>query len=63
MALHLFNAKNCPAVRLKIILQRKFLRRKEKKRKKRKEVTDTVAHWVKQGYAAGPFKEPPCKNF
>jgi hypothetical protein len=28
-----------------------------------KEVTDTVAHWVKQGYAAGPFKEPPCKNF
>jgi hypothetical protein len=28
-----------------------------------KEVTDSVAHWIKQGFAAGPFTEPPCKNF
>jgi hypothetical protein len=28
-----------------------------------KEVTDSIAHWVKQGFAAGPFKEPPLKNF
>jgi hypothetical protein len=28
-----------------------------------KEVTDSIGHWIKQGYAAGPFKEPPLKNF
>jgi hypothetical protein len=28
-----------------------------------KEVTDTIAVWVKKGFAAGPFAEPPVKNF
>jgi hypothetical protein len=28
-----------------------------------KEVSDTVASWVKKGFAAGPFTSPPCKNF
>jgi len=27
------------------------------------EVTDTIADWVQQGFVAGPFKEPPLKNF
>jgi hypothetical protein len=22
-----------------------------------------VAHWVKKGYASGPFSEPPLKRF
>jgi hypothetical protein len=28
-----------------------------------KDVTDCVATWVKSGFAAGPFKTPPLKNF
>jgi hypothetical protein len=28
-----------------------------------REVTDTIAVWVKKGFAAGPFAEPPVKNF
>jgi hypothetical protein len=28
-----------------------------------REVTDAVAHWVKKGYASGPFSEPPLKRF
>jgi hypothetical protein len=28
-----------------------------------KEVSDTVASWVKKGFAAGPFTSLPCKNF
>jgi hypothetical protein len=28
-----------------------------------KEVTDTIAVWVKKGFAAGPFVTPPLKNF
>jgi hypothetical protein len=28
-----------------------------------REVTDTIAVWVKKGFAAGPFKTPPIKNF
>jgi hypothetical protein len=28
-----------------------------------KEVTDTIANWVKKKYAAGPFSEPPFKKF
>ena len=28
-----------------------------------KEVTDTIAHWVKSGFAAGPFDSPPLSKF
>ncbi len=28
-----------------------------------REVTDAVAYWVKNGYVAGPFKEPPLDRF
>jgi hypothetical protein len=28
-----------------------------------KEITDNIATWVKEGYAAGPFDSPPCANF
>ena len=28
-----------------------------------REVTDTVAHWVKSGFAAGPFDSPPLSKF
>jgi hypothetical protein len=28
-----------------------------------REVTDAVAHWVRKGYASGPFSEPPTKKF
>jgi len=28
-----------------------------------KEVTEAVATWVKEGFAAGPFDGPPCPNF
>jgi hypothetical protein len=28
-----------------------------------KEITDNIATWVSEGYAAGPFDSPPCANF
>ena len=28
-----------------------------------KEMTDTIAYWLKSGYVCGPFDEPPFKNF
>ena len=28
-----------------------------------KEITDTIAYWVKSGYVCGPFHEPPLKKF
>jgi len=28
-----------------------------------REITDNIATWVKEGYAAGPFDSPPCANF
>jgi hypothetical protein len=28
-----------------------------------REVTENVATWVREGYAAGPFNSPPCPNF
>jgi hypothetical protein len=28
-----------------------------------REVADTIASWVRKGFAAGPFKEPPVKDF
>ncbi len=27
------------------------------------QVTDNIATWIAEGYAAGPFDGPPCKNF
>jgi hypothetical protein len=26
-------------------------------------VTENIATWIKEGYASGPFSDPPCKNF
>lgn len=28
-----------------------------------KEVTDSIAHWINQGFACGPFDSPPCDKF
>jgi len=28
-----------------------------------REITDNIATWVSEGYAAGPFDSPPCSNF
>jgi len=28
-----------------------------------REITDNIATWVKEGFAAGPFDSPPCANF
>ena len=28
-----------------------------------REVTDTIAHWVKSGFASGPFDSPPLSKF
>jgi hypothetical protein len=28
-----------------------------------KEITENIATWVDEGYAAGPFDSPPCPNF
>jgi len=28
-----------------------------------REVTDTIADWIQKGFVAGPFDEPPLKNF
>jgi hypothetical protein len=28
-----------------------------------REITDNIATWVEEGYAAGPFGGPPCANF
>jgi hypothetical protein len=28
-----------------------------------KEITENIATWVDEGYAAGPFNSPPCPNF
>jgi len=28
-----------------------------------KEVTDSIAHWIKSGFASGPFNHPPLDNF
>ena len=28
-----------------------------------REMTDTIAYWLKSGYVCGPFDEPPFKNF
>ena len=26
-------------------------------------VTENIATWIKEGYASGPFSDPPCENF
>jgi hypothetical protein len=28
-----------------------------------KEITENIATWIEEGYAAGPFDSPPCTNF
>jgi hypothetical protein len=28
-----------------------------------KEITENIATWIDEGYAAGPFDSPPCANF
>jgi hypothetical protein len=28
-----------------------------------RQVTENIATWIKEGYAAGPFDGPPCPNF
>jgi len=28
-----------------------------------RQMSDNIATWIREGFAAGPFKEPPCENF
>jgi hypothetical protein len=28
-----------------------------------RQISDNIATWISEGFAAGPFKEPPCENF
>ncbi len=47
----------------KNILPGCFVKNAESTLKYGREITDNIATWVSEGYAAGPFDSPPCANF
>jgi hypothetical protein len=40
-----------------------FVRNSSSTYKHGKEITENIATWIEEGYAAGPFESPPCANF
>jgi hypothetical protein len=40
-----------------------YVRNASSTHKHGKEITENIATWVDEGYAAGPFDSPPCLNF
>ncbi len=57
------NLKNVASSHQKVNLPSCFVQNAKSTLAHGREVTDAVAYWVKNGYVAGPFKEPPLDKF